>query len=180
MRLNTFPDGIRYALIMSALLSLSSFLYAQDSRLEQAQDKGSTEREESLTALQKQARIYRSLGLQLQNKGELDQALSFYQKALALDPSYPVVINDLGVIYERQGFNELAKEYFQKAITIDPYYLSAYTNLACLSEKERDLKAAYLYWKKRAELGFSGEYWTEKAKQRVEDIALVLSTALSE
>lgn len=176
MRLNTFPDGIRHALIISVILSLSSFLYAQDSRLEQAQDKGSSEEEGILSVLQKEARVYRAQGFELQNKGELEEAMSFYQKAAALDPSSAVVLNDLGVVYEARGSDERAKECFQQAITIDPYYLSAYTNLALLAEKERDLDQAYIYWKKRAELGFSGEYWTEKAKQRLGDICSVLST----
>jgi Flp pilus assembly protein TadD len=170
MRLKKFLNCLRIGLILSAvILSYNSFLYSKDSR-----------EEENLSQLQREARVYRSLGLELQRKGDLEQALSFYQKAAALDPSYPVVLNDLGIIYETKGDIERAKECFEKAIALDQYYLSPYTNLALLCEKERNLKGAYFYWKKRAELGLSGDFWTEKAKQRLEDISLILSTTLSE
>jgi len=139
-------------------------------------------KEKNLSELQKQARVYRNQGLQMQKLGQLDVALVFYQKALELDPFYTVVYNDLGVVYEAQGNIERAEDSYLQAVKIDPRYLSPYTNLALLCEEKRDMEKAALYWKKRAELGSLDDPLTIKAQQRLNDIAMVreLSSPLSE
>lgn len=131
-------------------------------------------KEENLTILQEQARIYRYQGLEAQNRGDLETAFTNYQKAVELDPSFEVGYNDLGILYEASGATERAEGSYLKAIKIDPYYLSAYTNLALLYENKRDLKNAAFYWKKRAQLGEPDDTWTIKAKARYDDICLSL------
>jgi len=131
--------------------------------------------ERDLTALQKQARKYRRQGLEYQRIGNIDEAMSFYQKAIELDPAYAVTYNDLGITYESKGMIERAIGAYLMAIKIDPSYLSAYTNLALIYENKRDLKQAAFYWEKRAQLGSYDDPWTEKARQRLKDIGLVLS-----
>lgn len=141
-----------------SILSFSSLLFAKD----------------ALTEPQKQARLYRAQGLEYQRAGDLDRAMSFYQKAIELDYLYAVAYNDLGIIYEAKGNPEQAKECYLKATQIDPHYLSPYSNLALFYENKRDLSTAAFYWKKRAELGSSREPWTVKARQRFNDIETVL------
>jgi len=131
------------------------------------------EKEENLSVLQKQARLYRIQGLGLQNIGDLERALSLYQKAIELDPAYAVVYNDLGIIYEIRGSLEQAEESYLKSIKINPHYLSAYSNLALLYENKRQLDKAAFYWRKRAKLGTADDPWTQKAKQRLGDIEMV-------
>ncbi|TAM39117.1 hypothetical protein EPN54_03570, partial [bacterium] len=46
--------------------------------------------------MHKQAEEYRNTGLEYQRTGDLDMAVSLYQKALAVDPGYGIVYNDLG------------------------------------------------------------------------------------
>ncbi|MFA4988825.1 MAG: tetratricopeptide repeat protein [Candidatus Omnitrophota bacterium] len=123
-----------------------------------------------------QAREYREEGMKNQLMGNLPAAMSLYQKAIALDPTYAVAYNDLGVIYEAAGYPERAKESYFKAIRVDPGYLSAYTNIALLYEEQRDLDRAAFYWAKRAELGGLDDPWTQKAASRFKDIRAVLST----
>lgn len=132
--------------------------------------------QENLSELQRQARLYRLEGFQAQSMGDSDKAMNFYQKAMILDPGYAVVYNDLGVMCEGKGDLEAAKDFYLRAVSIDPYFSSAYTNLALFSERARDLNSAAYYWNKRIENGIAGEAWTEKAKTRLEDIRLVLST----
>jgi tetratricopeptide (TPR) repeat protein len=79
------------------------------------------------------------------------------------------------VVYETQGLAEAALACYLKAIAVDANYLSAYSNLALLYEGKRDLEKAAYYWAKRAELGPGNDPWTEKARQRLQDIRLVLS-----
>ena len=151
-----------------------AFLFAQDPDTKSGSNL-KVKVEKNLTELQKQARNYRNQGYAFHNAGDLDAALNLYQKAVEFDPLYALVYNDLGIIYEEKGFLARARESYLKAIQIDPNYLGAYANLALFYEGERDLEKAALYWQKRAELGSPDDPWTLKAKQRYQDIRLVLS-----
>lgn len=158
----------KVTLIVSCLLFLfTSYLLAAD--------KVSKGEKDELTSLQQQARLYRVDGVNFQDSGDLDSALKMYQKAAELDPAYEVVYNDLGVIYEAQKDYDRAEENYLQALKLNPSFLSAYTNLAFLYENERELDKALYYWKKRVELGDPNDPWTMKAKQRLEDVRLVLS-----
>ncbi|MCM8757776.1 MAG: tetratricopeptide repeat protein [Candidatus Omnitrophica bacterium] len=129
--------------------------------------------EKKLTTLQKEARIYREEGLKLQRIGKLEEAVNFYEKAIALDPSYAQAYCDLGVIYEMKGLEQIAENYYLKSLQIDPNCLSAYFNLASLYEAKGDLKKAVEFWKKRVALGFPDDPWTKKALEHLENIALI-------
>ena len=131
--------------------------------------------EEDLTQMQKQARLYRVQGLEYQKLGNLQTAMSLYQKAIQLDPAYAAAYNDLGVIYEAQGFIERAEQSYLQAVRIDPNFVSAYSNLALLYENERDLNKAGMCWSKRAQLGDPNDPWTQRARQRLEDIRAITS-----
>ncbi|MBI4707059.1 MAG: tetratricopeptide repeat protein [Candidatus Omnitrophica bacterium] len=132
-------------------------------------------KEGELTQLQRDARFYRTQGLESQQRGDLDTAISFYQKAMELDPSYAAPYNDAGVIYETSGDMERAQESYLRAISIDKRYLPAYTNLALFYENERELNKAAQCWKKRYELSSPGDPWAKKAKARFDDISLVMT-----
>lgn len=140
-----------------------------------AADKLSKGKKDELTILQQQARFYRIEGIKFQDSGDLDSALKMYQKAVELDPAYQVVYNDLGIIYEAQKASDRAEESYLQALKLDSSFLSVYTNLALLYENKRELDKAVYYWQKRAELGDLDDPWTIKAKQRLQDVRLVLS-----
>jgi len=133
------------------------------------------EDDSKFSTVQKQAREYRAQGLLMQKMGNNEEALKLYQKASELDSAYAVVQNDLGVLYEEKGLLDKAETCYKKALAIDPNYLSPYSNLALLCEKRRELDKAAFYWKKRIALGSPQDPWTEKAKQRLSDIQMVLS-----
>lgn len=124
---------------------------------------------------QEQAKKYRELGLECQRMGNLAEALSFYQKAVAMYPDFAVAYNDIGVIYETMGSFDWAEENYLKSIKIDPAYSSAYTNLALLYEGRRNLEKAAFYWGKRVEVGAQDDPWTQKASNRLGDIRRSLS-----
>jgi Flp pilus assembly protein TadD len=162
--------------ILFILLGFPLFLFAQGADLDKSAKKETALFQEGkLTTLQEQARMYRRQGLEMQNIGNPDSAMSLYQKAIELDPAYAVAFNDLGIIYEAKGLIDLAEKNYLKSIKIDPMYLSTYSNLALLYENKRDLEKAAFYWEKRAQLGALNDPWKEKAKQRLADIRSVLS-----
>jgi Flp pilus assembly protein TadD len=114
-----------------------------------------------------QARDYREKGYRLQSRGDVDGALSFYQKAVTLDPDYLQVYNDLGVVYEMDGRLNDAERSYQAALKINPDFMPAHANLALLYEKKNDIRKATYHWKKRYLKGKKGDYWQEVARQHL-------------
>jgi tetratricopeptide (TPR) repeat protein len=126
-----------------------------------------------LADFKQRAVAYRKKGYQLQRTGNLDGAMSFYQKAVAFDPYYAAAYNDIGIIYETKGLIDFAEENYLKAIEVDKKYLPAYTNLAFLYEKKADILKAAHYWMMRISLGTPGEYWTEKARENFRSLSFL-------
>ncbi len=114
-----------------------------------------------------QAQHYRSEGYKFQSLGDVDRALSFYQKAVDLDPTYAQAYNDIGVIFENQGQLDRAEKYYKKALEMDSDLMAAHTNLAFVYEKKGNIKKATYYWKKRYLQGTKGDYWREVARQHL-------------
>lgn len=115
-----------------------------------------------------QAEKYREKGFSAQKRGEIPTAISFYKKAISLDPTFAAAYNDLGILQEMTGKLDLSAVSYQKAISLDKYYLPAYSNLASLYEKAGRLEDAALLWKKRVDYGDPEDYWTKLAKERLE------------
>ena len=121
----------------------------------------------ALTAMEEEARAYRDEGYKLQSMGDWEEALSYYQKAVEMDPLFVEAYNDLGVAYENSGDDQSAIRMYRRALEIDSSYLPTYTNLAFFYEQKGDIENATKYWVKRYELGQEGEYWREVALQHL-------------
>ena len=118
------------------------------------------------------AENYRLNGYQEQQKGNLQDALSWYTKAASVDAKYAVVFNDIGLVYEQMQQDNLAEENYLKAIKADEKYLPSYSNLALLYKKRQNLIQAVDYFYKRVELGDPQDPWTIKAKDELKAIYL--------
>lgn len=164
---------MRKIFITLFILSINTCLFAQNPSVNLSAAR-IPRKDDNLTELQKQARLYRNQGLGLQKVGDIDQAMSLYQKAIQLEPIYAVAYNDLGTVYEAKGLADQAEACYLQAITLDPHYLSPYSNLALLYENKRDLDKAYIYWKKRADLGLPSDPWTQKSRKRLEDLMQII------
>jgi tetratricopeptide (TPR) repeat protein len=125
--------------------------------------------------LRDEAVTYRVEGYELQQRGDAQGALSAYQKAAALDPSYPTPHNDVGVLLEGMGQLEDARRSYEQALTIDPNYLEAHTNLAILSERLGDTEKAIYHWMKRYQLGDPEDAWTARAEERLMALGVLAS-----
>ena len=133
-----------------------------------------------LNLMQKQARLYRDQGWDMQRQGDIDTAFAFYQKAIILDPSYVIAYNDIGVIEESRGNHNEAKKMYQKAVDVSPDYPNTYSNLALLYEEEGDYAQAISCWVKRATMGGASDPWAEVARRRLEEIAHLYPQAYKE
>jgi len=117
--------------------------------------------------LRDEAVTYRTEGYERQQQGDFAGALAAYQKAAALDPSYPTPHNDAGVLLEQMGQLEEAKRAYEQALVIDPNYPDAHANLAMLHERAGNQDQAVFHWLKRYQLGDAHDPWTARAEERL-------------
>lgn len=82
------------------------------------------------------ASAYFILGVFLQDKGEFDDAIKFYQKAITVDPSLTEAYYNIAVAYQKKGQFDEAITYYQQAIELNPNHEKAYLNLG-ISLKEK-------------------------------------------
>lgn len=84
----------------------------------------------AITIASDNPRLYSNLGYLRWMDGDVDVALRYYEKAIALDSEYEIPINNMGVIHlDMLGDVEKAIELFKRAIEIDEHYALAYYNL---------------------------------------------------
>jgi tetratricopeptide (TPR) repeat protein len=119
------------------------------------------------SSLRDEAVGYREEGYQAQQRGDKTTALTWYQKAALLDPSYATPNNDLGVLLEEAGRFEEAEQSYKKALESNPGYLEAHTNLALLYERLGQREKAIYHWMKRYQFGDSADPWTARAEERL-------------
>lgn len=124
--------------------------------------------------LSQDANTYRDLGLQAQSASDPDLAMTYYQKAIELDPYLATAYNDLGVIYEAKGMFDRAQSSYLKAIEVDPNCLSVYSNMASLYERNGEYERAAYYLKLRIKLGDPSDPWTQNAVERLYGLSDVL------
>ena len=117
--------------------------------------------------LRDEAVSYRVTGYEKQQQGNYPEAVTWYQKSAALDPTYPTPHNDLGVVYEQQGRLKDAEAEYQNALTLNPAYLEAHANLAMLCERMGEKEKAAYHWLKRYQLGDPADPWTSRAEERL-------------
>jgi cytochrome c-type biogenesis protein CcmH/NrfG len=76
-----------------------------------------------------------------------DEAITVYEKALAIDPDNADVWTDLGVMYRRSGNPEKALDAFDRAMNIDPNHeVSRFNKGIVLFHDLRDEKGALAAW----------------------------------
>jgi len=119
------------------------------------------------------AEAYRAKGYDAQQRGDIDTAIEWYQKAANLMPDYASPHNDLGILFETKGWLDRAESEYEKALTIDPGYKEVHTNMALLYERKGELEKAAFHWMRRYKLGSPDDPWTQEAKSRLEKLGLI-------
>jgi Tfp pilus assembly protein PilF len=77
-------------------------------------------------------KFYNNRGIAYGEKGQYDQAISDFNKAIEINPRYVKAYNNRGIIYRLKGQYEQAISDFNKAIEINPMDAQTYNNLAWL------------------------------------------------
>ena len=74
------------------------------------------------------------LGIALHRKGDLEAAEQRLLQALELNPSHPVIHNELGIIYRKTGRFAAARRSYEAALSTYPGYHHARRNLGVLCD----------------------------------------------
>jgi protein O-GlcNAc transferase len=98
-----------------------------------------------------QARQICDLGAILQEKGQLDDAITYYQKALQLNPNHAVAFYNLASAYHKKGQSEKAIIYYQKVLQLDQNAF-AYNNLGTILQEKGELNEAITCYKNALKL----------------------------
>ena len=119
------------------------------------------------------AEEYHQKAYSAQQKGNLEQALTYYSKALSLGLHDPAVYNDIGNLYEQLGTGDRAADYYREAIRTDPNYLPSYTNLGYFYIERGETAKAGPYLRKRLEKAPADDPW----RKTIEDELLKVDPA---
>jgi len=130
-------SGLEIAPQRPDLLAALGESYFMAGKTEKAIDKFN-----SLLAIDKSARSYAFLGLSYRNLGRFDEAKSYFQQGLALDPHNSTCLFNLGFIAERQGDATAAERFFEQTLQYNPEYSDALLELANLRTAAKRLPEA--------------------------------------
>ena len=82
-------------------------------------------------------------------QGKLEDTVTAYQQAIALDPNLTKAHYNLGYVYYEQGKLEDAIAQLQQAIALDPNLAPAHYNLACIYSLKNEQTPA-IEWLQKA------------------------------
>jgi Tfp pilus assembly protein PilF len=102
---------------------------------------------DSMTARPDQWTSHYNMGNYYLNRGETKKAISFYDKALKLEPQVVMAMVNSSIAYAQLGENSRADRTLQKALKIAPDNAAANFNMGLLKAEQKDLKGAEHYLK---------------------------------
>ena len=86
------------------------------------------------------------LGIALHDLRKYAQSVEAYERALALQPNFPIALNNLGNSLRYLGRVQEADDAFQKAIDLTPNYFNAYRNRGTLHAWTGRVDLAFKYY----------------------------------
>ena len=95
------------------------------------------------------------LGIIYEKRGDLNQAIQYYKKAIAKNPKFIQALNQLAAVYKKQGNSEASLDTYKKIITIEPNYIDSYYNIACIYSGKNRAEESVRWLKKAIDRGFN-------------------------
>jgi tetratricopeptide (TPR) repeat protein len=95
---------------------------------------------------------YNNLGVAFLQKGQVDEAIAHYQKALQIKPDYAEAHSNLGTVLLQKGQVDEAIAHFQKALQIKPDYAEAYSNLGDVFLQKGQVDEAIAHYQKALQI----------------------------
>ena len=107
---------------------------------------------EELIGLEVGRYLYTQMGRTYAQVDQLEQAVRFFEQAIALKPAYREAYNELGVAYASLGNLEKAVETWEELVALHPDFAPAYFNLGRALWRLERRQQARAYWQKGIEL----------------------------
>jgi tetratricopeptide (TPR) repeat protein len=126
--------------------------------------------EKTLVFAPQDAWVHYLYGEALSGLGDKNGALMQYQKAVNLNPNYPVFMVNLAVIYGELGETGKAREYYEQAIKADPNYATASYNLAILEEAAGNREKAMALYRNVIALEREDEEMVSRAREKLQNL----------
>ena len=95
---------------------------------------------------------HNNLGNVLAGRGQVDEAIAHYQKALEIKPDYAEAHNNLGNALAGRGQVDEAIAHYQKALEIKPDYADAHNNLGNALAGRGQVDEAIAHYQKALEI----------------------------
>lgn len=95
---------------------------------------------------------YHNLAKLERERGNIEKAIKFYEKAIEIEPCKAKSLTNLGAIYAEMGDLEKAEKLFLKAISCNPNFSQPFYNLGLLYSQKGDFLKAIEYYEKSIEL----------------------------
>jgi tetratricopeptide (TPR) repeat protein len=130
--------------LLAACLLISSQVLAEEDWSQQGLSHLKAKRhKEAIDAFSKAiAEAYNNRGVAWHHKGDYDNAISDYDKALELHPHYAEALNNRGVAWAYKGDYDKAISDCTEAVKINPLYANAYNNRGYAWQQKGDLDKA--------------------------------------
>ena len=94
--------------------------------------------DEAIAQFEEMIRRNNSFGMVLLQKGEVDQTVTHFQKAIRFSPTDSMAYRNLGMAYQQQGKLNQAMVQFRKAIDVDASNALAHFALGTELQKQRN------------------------------------------
>ena len=91
-------------------------------------------------------------------KGQNDQAIADFTKAIEINPRFAYAYYNRGNAYGEKGQHDKAISDYNKAIEINPRYAEAHSNRGVAYDAKGNMKKACSDWKRACELGECGNW----------------------
>ena len=88
----------------------------------------------------------------LKARGQLDEAVRHYRRALLLEPGFARVYVNLGEALKARGEPEGAEKIYRRALAVDPTYAKAHIDLGNVLLGRKDVKGAVSHYRRALEL----------------------------
>jgi Flp pilus assembly protein TadD len=129
------------------LLSLVGTMRLQQGDLEAANDF-----QEAIRRNPEEAIVHYNLGLAMQSRGRIPEAIEAYQKALAIDDNHSQAHNNLAIALISQGKMETAIEHLRRVVEIQPDYAEGQFNLGNALFTSGNVDASIVHFRRAVEL----------------------------
>jgi len=99
------------------------------------------------------SRAYTSYGFAyMEEKGDIDKAMGYYERALSLDPWSSYALNNLAVAYLKKGLIDEAIRYYKEAIIVEPNNPNMHVNLGNAYKKKHLIDEAIAEYKRALQI----------------------------